>query len=221
MWNVPTIEDIYNEFHKQTFFVRNGVYPRRIQNFKKLYNDQRKMAYLNHFITFLKRNTESVDWKIYILALSKVLGNRFELKHLGSFGANKIYRDYVKMLQLEKNSDEAIYNDIVNSLQFLIGYLKANEYSFNDYLKIDESIIPVALKHIYAGTISLYFYACFPLHVLNKWFDYPNDIFEELFKSSKNDFFENLIVSKRNKILTNTKIQKLILKLEEKFNKYF
>ena len=125
------------------------------------------------------------------------------------------------MLQLDKNNDEEIYNDIINSLQFLMGYLKANEYSFKDYLNNESSIIPVSLKHIYAGTISLYFYACFPIQVLNKWFDYPDDIFYELFKVSKSEFFEQSILSKRNKILTITKIQKLILKLEEKFNKYF
>lgn len=221
MLYIPSIEELYNEFHKQTFFARNGVYPKRIQNFKNLYDDQRKVAYLNHFINFLKRNSESVDWKLYILSLAKVLGNRFELRHLGSFGANKIYRDYIKMLQLDKNNDEEIYNDIINSLQFLIGYLKANEYSFKDYLNNESSIIPVSLKHIYAGTISLYFYACFPIQVLNKWFDYPDDIFYELFKVSKSEFFEQSILSKRNKILTITKIQKLILKLEEKFNKYF
>ena len=42
-WKIPTIEEIYNEYHKQTFFIRNGVYPKTIQNFTSLYEDERKV----------------------------------------------------------------------------------------------------------------------------------------------------------------------------------
>ena len=73
MWKVPTVEEIYNEYHKQTFYIRNGVYPKTIQNFKSLYDDPRKVEHIKFFIEFLKRNRASVDWKLYILSLSKVL----------------------------------------------------------------------------------------------------------------------------------------------------
>lgn len=71
------------------------------------------------------------------------------------------------------------------------------------------------------GTISIYFYACFPQHVLNKWFHYPDDVFQELFQLSKYDFLNTYILSKRDKILLNNNLNNLVVKLENKFNKYF
>lgn len=84
-WKIPTVEEIYNEYHKQTFFIRNGVYPKTIHNFESLYEDERKVQQIKYFIEFIKRNRASVDWKLYILALTKVLKNRYDLKYLGSF----------------------------------------------------------------------------------------------------------------------------------------
>jgi hypothetical protein len=221
MWKVPSIEEIYNEFHKQTFFMRNGVYPKTIQNFKSLYDDPRKVEHIKFFIEFLKRNRASVDWKLYILSLAKVLKTRYDLKYLGSFAGNKVYRDYVKSLYITKDDPEEIYTNIINSLTFLNTYLKENELTFDEYFNLDSDIIPVALKHVYAGTMSLYFYACFPQHVLSKWFNYNDDVFQELFKLSKYEFLDSYIISKRNILLTTVKTQHLISKLEEKFNKYF
>ena len=59
-----------------------GVYPKTIQNFDNLYKDERKVQILKYFLTFLERNRTSVDWKLYILALAKVFGNRYDLKYL-------------------------------------------------------------------------------------------------------------------------------------------
>lgn len=216
-WNIPTIEQVYNEYHKQTFFVRNGVYPKTIQNFESLYQDTRKVEQIKYFIEFIKRNRASVDWKIYILALAKVLKNRYDLKYLGSFGGNKIYRDYVKSLYIQKDNIDDIYNDIINSLTFLTSYLKENQMTFIDYFKEDQHIIPLALKHIYAGTISLYFYACFSQEMLGRLFDYPDDVFQELFQLNKYEFLDTYIISKRNVLLTNNRTQMLIKKLEDKF----
>lgn len=218
-WNIPTIEQVYNEYHKQTFYVRNGVYPKTIQNFDSLYDDQRKVEQIKYFIEFIKRNRASVDWKIYILALAKVLKNRYDLKYLGSFGGNKIYRDYVKSLYIQKDNIDDIYNDIINSIIFLSNFLKESNLTFLQYFKEDENILPLSLKHIYAGTISLYFYACFSQELLSKFFDYPDDVFLELFKLSKYEFLDTYIVSKRNVLLTNIKTQKLITQIEQKFNK--
>lgn len=221
MWKIPSIEEIYNEYHKQTFYIRNGVYPKTIQNFKSLYEDPRKVEHIKYFIEFLNRNRASVDWKLYIQALAKVTGNRFDLKYLGTFAGNKAYRDYVKSLHTNKDNINDIYNDIINTLTILTGYLKENNLTFIDYFDQDRMLLPLSLKHIYAGTISLYFYACFSQNVLAKWFSYPDDVFQELFQLSKYEFLDTYIVSKRNTLLTNVKTQSLIEKLEIKFNKYF
>lgn len=86
IWKIPTIEEIYNEFHKQKFFFQRGFYPKTIKNYNSLYSDEKNIQILKYFINFLERNRNSVDWKIYIFALAKVLKGRLELKHLGSFG---------------------------------------------------------------------------------------------------------------------------------------
>lgn len=220
-FKLPTIEDVYNEYHKQKFFMRNGVYPRAIKNFKSLYEDERKIQHIKFFLDFLNRNRSSVDWKLYILALAKVLNQRFELKHLGTFGGNKIYRDYIKSINLNNSDIEDIYNKIVSTLVFLNGFLKENEMTFKEYFEEDSEVIPLSLKQIYAGTVSIYFYACFPPHVLDKWFKYPNDVFQELFQLDKYEFLDKYFVTHRNKLLTNVKTQQLIQKLELNFNKYF
>ena len=98
MWKIPTIEEVYNEYHKQTFYIRNGVYPRTIQDYSSLYADKNKVEKLKKFIEVLKRNRASIDWKLYILALAKVFQIRYDLKYLGSFAGNKIYRDYIMQL---------------------------------------------------------------------------------------------------------------------------
>lgn len=86
---------------------------------------------------------------------------------------------------------------------------------------MDRDVIPVALKHLYAGTISVYFYACFSRQVLSKWFNYPDDVFQELFQLNKYEFLTEYILSKRDNILTLNKLTPLITKLETTFNKYF
>ncbi len=118
MFKVPTIEEIYNEYHKQTFYIRNGVYPKTLKNFDSIYSDPTKLQFLKSFVAFLERNKSSVDWKLYILALSKVLRTRYDLQYLGSFKGNKIYRDYVKSLQGPKDGIEDIYSTIINRKEF-------------------------------------------------------------------------------------------------------
>jgi hypothetical protein len=220
-FNLPSIEDIYNEYHKQKFFMRNGVYPRTIKNFKTLYEDDRKLQHIKFFIEFLNRNRAAVDWKLYILALAKVLNQRFELKHLGTFGGNKIYRDYIKSLNLDTSNIDNIYDKIVSTLLFLNGFLKENEITFKEYFEEDSTLIPLSLKHVYAGTVSIYFYSCFPADVLARWFNYPDDVFQELFQLNKYEFLDKYFVTHRNLLLTNNKTQQLIQKLEKTFNKYF
>ena len=143
-WKIPTLEQIYNEYHKQTFFVRNGVYPKTIQNYESLYQDQRKIEQLKYFVEFIKRNRASVDWKIYILALAKVLKTRYDLKYLGSFSGNKIYRDYVKSLYSQKDNINDIYDEIINSLVFLTNFLK-DMFVKGSFLNIDLISVVLAL----------------------------------------------------------------------------
>lgn len=218
IWQIPTIEEIYNEYHKQTFYYMNGVYPKTIKTFKALQN-QNKVEYLKRFQQMIKRNRESLDWKLYIKAIASIMKNRFDLKILGSLAGTKLYRDYVKCLYQSKNSEEEIYNDIIKSLTFINEYIKYNQISFNQYFEIDKDIIPLSIKHIYSGTISLYFYACFSSDILAILLNYPDDIFQEYFQLNKYEFIQTYILNKRIEIMKYPKILKLIEKFEEIYKK--
>lgn len=213
IWKIPSIEQIYNEYHKQTFFVEHKFYPKTVKSFKVLQNPA-KVEYLKRFQQMIKRNRQALDWKLYIKAIAEVMNTRFDLKLLGTLAGTRIYRSYVKSLYMNKENQNQIYNEIIKSLTFLTSYLKENEITFNQYFNIDQNIIPLSLKHIYAGTISVYFYACINETKLYQLMNYSNDVFLEYFQMSKDEFFKNHILNKRQYIMKYPKIMSIIQKLE-------
>ena len=215
IWKIPTIQQIYNEYHRQTFFYMQGVYPRSIKNFDSLYQNKQNVQYLKRFQNMLSRNRASVDWKLYIKAIASVYKKRFQLKILGTFAGNKLYRDYIKCLFLDEQNEQIIYQNIINSLKFITTYLKENQITFREYLEFDKITFPLALKHIYAGTISIYFYACFSENKINDFCDYTQDIFMQYFQLSKAQFIDTYITQKRKYMLSYEKILNFIKKIEK------
>lgn len=216
----PTIEEIYNYYHGQTFFVMKGFYPKPVKNFDTLVNDNDKEL-LRRFQSFLKRNIDMIDWKLYIKSLAQYFKRRFELKILGSLAGNKIYRQYLMFNNLNSDkSEEDVYQEIINSLNFLKNYLKENEITFDEYFNLDVSTVPIYLKHIYGGIISQYFYACFPhSKLVRMFFNTPDDCFLEFFNLSKNEFIDLNIMNKRDNILKYQSIKTISDKFQEKFGK--
>jgi hypothetical protein len=214
---IPSIEDIYSYYHRETMFAMKGFYPRKIVNFEKCLTEL-NIEYLKKFQKFIERNENIINWKLYIIAISKYYKRRFDLRILGSLGGTKIYRQYLEFIDEPNNlNEDDIKNEIIKSLIFLKEYLKENNVRFDGYLNIQNDLIPVSIKHIYAGTISKYFYACFPWNKLVKYFfSYNNDVFYEFFNISKNEFIE-LLEQKRKNILKFKTIRELIKKIEEKF----
>lgn len=214
IWKIPSIQQIYNEYHRQTFYFMNGVYPRSIKNFNSLYQNNQNIEYLKRFQNMLERNRASIDWKLYIKAIASILKRRFQLKILGTFAGNKLYRDYIKSFFLDEEDKQIVYQNIVKSLQFITTFLKENQITFKQYLEIDNITFPLALKHIYAGTVSVYFYACFSQNRVNDFFNYTQDIFLEYFQLDKETFLNKYIFQKRKDILGYQKILKIIKKLQ-------
>ena len=179
-----------------------GFYPKPVKNFDTLVSDSDKEL-LRRFQSFLKRNIDMIDWKLYIKSLAQYFKRRFELKILGSLAGNKIYRQYLMFNNLNNDkSEEDIYQEIINSLNFLKNYLKENEITFDEYFNLDVSTVPIYLKHIYGGIISQYFYACFPhSKLVRMFFNTPDDCFLEFFNLSKNEFIDLNIMNKRDNIL--------------------
>jgi hypothetical protein len=218
-FRIPTIEEIYNEYHRETMYASKNVYPKSIKNFDKVLNDQ-NIELLKKFQNVIKLGDESLNWKIYIKACSLYFKGRFDLKVLGSFKGNKIYRDYLRYndLNFEKNNDE-IKDEIIKSLQFLTQYLKDSNTSLKDYFFNRDSIIPIMLKHIHAGSISTYLYSCLNMNKIYKIFiDIPDDVFYELFSYSRNEFIEHQIYKKHDRIIRISILRDIINKINEKFN---
>lgn len=213
---IPTIEEIYNIYHRETTFVMKGFYPRSIKNFSSILNDS-NIQLLTKFQHFIEKNQNLVDWKLYIIALSKYFNRRFDLKLLGSLKGTKIYRQYLEFINTSNElTEEQIKNEIVSSLMFLKNYLSENEIRLNQYFNLDLNLIPIYLKHIYSGSVSQYFYACFSFEKIVKiFFNTPDDVFLELFNMQKNQFI-NMLQNKRNNILKYKNIRTIMEKIEQK-----
>lgn len=217
-FRIPTIEEIYNEYHRQTFYFTNGVYPRSIKNFDRILSDKSKKEYLLRFQNTIKRNRDSINWKIYIYACASLLRSRFDLKILGSLAGNKLYRNYINYKLTEEQKSQDIFDEIINSLKFLNLTLTTNNMDINQYFMEDITTIPLSLKHIYAGTMSVYFYSAINPSIVYSWFyNYNNDVFQDLFHMDKQDFMDNIIMTKRDKIIKYPKIREICDKLDKKF----
>lgn len=218
LFRVPSIEEIYNEYHRQTFFFMNGVYPRTIKNFDKILSDSKKKEQLLKFQNLISRNRDSLDWKLYIYACACMLKQRFDLKILGSLAGNKLYRNYVKYTYNLEKDEQTIYDEIVFSLKFLNMYFKSNEFTFKDYFLDGITTFPLSLKHLYAGTISINFYAALlPNLVYNIFASYSDDVYFEFFQMSREELLE-IISNRRNNIIKFKRIREVCDKLEQKFN---
>lgn len=217
-YKIPTIEEIYNEYHRQTFYAMNKVYPRPIKNFDTILKDNNKKEYLLKFQNMIKRNREAIDWKLYIYACASLLKNRFDLKILGSLAGNKLYRNFINYKMTEEQKAQDIFDEIIRSLKFLNLILVENDIDINQYFIEDMHIVPLSLRHIYAGTISIYFYAAINPSKIYSWFyNYTDDAFQELFHMNKQEFLDNIISVKRDFIIKFPKIREICDKLDNKF----
>ena len=150
--------------------------------------------------------------------MAKYYKRRYDLKILGSLAGTKIYKQYVEFINSPENlSESELKERILSSLTFIVNYIKDNNIkSFKDYFTKDQSIIPVYIKHINAGSVSKIFYSCFTWENRGKlFFNTPNDIFYEFFNISKSSFIESL-EQQRKIILKYKSILNIIKKLENK-----
>ena len=218
MWTIPTIEEIYNEYHKQKFFQRNGIYPRPIKNFEKLINDKNKKEYLLRFQNMIKRNRNVVNWKLYILAIAEVTQGNFDLSILGTLKGTKIYRGYIEYKQKKNLEEVDIINEVKRSLAVISNYIDAQEIKLKDYFYQNIETSPVALQHIFSDLVSPYFYAILPSQLAYKLLSYSDECFYDLFKCDKNEFFETILKPLHDNALKYKTVQDASINLEKALN---
>ena len=213
---IPSIEQIYNTYHKWTMYFYKGIFPKQITNFDKVFEIEGRKEQLQKFQNFLKRNGSLVDWNIYIYAIARLTKIRFPLNLLGSLKGTRIYRDYINLTFNEEVEQQQIYDEIVRSIKNLNYTLKELNINFKQYFEMDNSLIPLSIKHLYSGYISPYFYSCFPGSFLNKTLiTYLDDVYIEMFQQNKFDYINNVIVRKRSIMLRYENIRTLVAKVEK------
>ena len=78
---IPTIEEIYNIYHRETMHAMKGIYPKSIKNFENILN-KKNIELLIRFQNVIKRSYDSIDWKLYIKACAEYFKYRFDIKIL-------------------------------------------------------------------------------------------------------------------------------------------
>lgn len=215
-YKVPTIEEIYNQYHRETMFAMKGFYPKSVKNFDKVL-DKSKIELLTKFQNVIKKNYDMIDWKIYVKSCAQYFKRNFDLKVLGSLQGNKIYRTYITYNNIEKTDDD-ILNEIVSSLSFIKNFCEENSIKVLDYFLDRTSPLPIILKHIYSGSVSPYFYATMEQTQIFRIFcNIPDDIYYEIFNCSRNEFLDNNIFSKHDKIIRSVKLLNVINNINKKF----
>lgn len=217
-WKIPSLEEIYNECHKQKFFYRNGIYPRPIKNFSVIENSNKK-EYLLRFQNLIKRNRNVINWQLYIQALAEVTNGTFDLSILGTLKGTKIYRGFIEYKQKKELNEIEILNEIRRSLAAIANYNFSQNIKMKDYFSKNFETSPIALQHIFSDSVSIYFYAVMPSNISYSLLNYSDDCYYDLFQCSKNDFFDTIINPLHDSSLKYKKVQEAAIKLEAAFKK--
>ena len=156
-----TILDLYNEFRKQTFFVKKNIYPKPVKSLENISN-QEQLVHFEKFKVMVESNAGMIDWRLYIKSLAIHYKGWFKPSKLNSLKAIKIYKTYV-ILENENKSGNIIYRNVLDSIKFIVNYCKENNIkNFDDYINDNITIIPTILKHHKAGSISSNFLSIIP-----------------------------------------------------------
>ena len=97
LFKIPSVIEIYGEYHKQTMFAQHGFYPKPIS--KDRDESWLKPSIVEHFKKFqelLKRNREAINWRLYIYSIAQYYKGRFDPKILSNLSGIKIYRTYIQ-----------------------------------------------------------------------------------------------------------------------------
>ena len=169
---MTTPEQIYALFHKETNLVK-GRAVKAVKNFDKA-RMKDSWKHFEYCAGFINRNAGHVDVELYIKALARHFEGWFDPNHLGSPKSIKIYREYVDELA-KHSSKEEIRMSVLKSIKFVVEYCQDRGIrDIYEYMSEDMYLIPTVLKHLNAGSISMYFIAAVPnsRDVINA---YPKD----------------------------------------------
>jgi hypothetical protein len=144
-----TPEDVYQEWHRATFFAAKGICPRRVQNFEAA-KAKSSWVYFVKFADMCNR-TQMIDYKDFIKILAEFHEGRFAASELIKAHSIKIYKNKINYAQMQ----ETLAESIKRSFMFVKEYMAANSLEkFEDYFNEGGLIIPTFIKHLRMNKIS-------------------------------------------------------------------
>lgn len=211
---LPSVEEIYVEFFRESSFARMGFYPRTPKNFDKVITSERRIL-LEKFRSFVARANGTVDWKMYIKAISSYY--RFmKFDELASPRGSKIYREYLSIYG-DCETDETFKKEIVESFLHIKQWCIDHGRKIGEYMR-DSAIFPLPLKDLYSGAIKKSFYAAIGMKTTEKIFRrIPDDVFVEYFKKDRRAFLQDIRLVRATLILR-PGLSELINSIETKFS---
>lgn len=204
MWgkNVQiTAEQLYNEYHRQTFHAKRGIYPRAVVNFDKCRSKEWWVSF-QKAAEFISSNP-NIDHVILVRAIATAYRERFDPRLLMHPRGFKLYRAYIE----ERNAvvdDSSVMEVLKESFRNAVDACRINGIStFEQYLNFNSSIIPLMAIQYGNGQISSMFLALIPNmeHVLK---NYPKDIVDEYFAGFRKSYGEL-----RQKVRMSEKLRKI------------
>jgi hypothetical protein len=183
---------------------------RPVKSFDKA-KEKAYWSYFEMFSSMIERNGGQVDGKIFIKALAQHHEGWFDPKVLCKPKSIKIYKEFVHESK-NASSRERIREHILRSLKFLVEFCKENDINnLYDYASDGEYMIPSLMKHLKAGSISMYFVACLDW-IPERARTYPPDVMKEYIP----DFKEQYEVH-RIRIITSEAVEDIRTRMDQVF----
>lgn len=194
-------EECYAYWHKE-YHRFEGKNVRVVKNFAKA-KEREYWSCFEQFAQMVNRNMGKINYKIFITALADQYGGYYNPCNLTKRRSIKIYRAYVKEREIN-SSGKAMKEHIMRSLKFIAIFCAENNIkTFNEYLCHDMYMIPSVLKHLNAGSVSVYFLACIPDFDL-MLDSYPIDVVQDFAEDIKENFsvYRIKVIHMNDKLVT-------------------
>lgn len=209
-----TPEEIYQEWHRQTFQNSRGIYPRTVQNFNNVQQSD-KWVYFKKLADIVNNGNGIIDYKMYIKSICDAYPSQgIHPSILTNQKGFKIYRNFINICNTHTDLI-SIKKNILENINFIINYCKENKINrFTDYIN-DDSLIPKLVMHFNSGNVSIYFLALIDnLELIIK--EYPIDVVNDFF-GDLNEFF-NKIKQYKIQITQDNNLRQIYNNLEKIIN---
>jgi len=169
-----TAEEIYQSYHKYSFYFKKGIHPKTIKNFSNV-KSKPDWIYFEKCASLVNNNAGQVNHNLLVYSLCKFFEGRFNCKMLIHPKGLKIYKTFIETIN-QSNDSKTIEKGIIKSIQFITMFcIDHNIKDFNDYIYHNYELIGSLLKHYKAGSITKHFLVMIP-SIIKILDNFPQDV---------------------------------------------